>query len=135
MLQPGVEYSEVQLFRRSDLQNLFLSIDWESGRFPEKLQSALEHSDRVISAWESGKLIGLMNAISDGAMVVYFHYLIVHPEYQRKGIGTHLMRSMLTAYANIRQKVLIAYDQQIAFYERFGFKKSTNATSMHINEF
>ena len=134
MNQHEITYSEIQSFQKEDLQDLFLSINWESGNFPEKLHSALEHSDKVISAWDSKRLVGLMNAITDGSMVAYFHYLLVRPEYQRLGIGKHLVASMLDAYKHIRLKTLISYDHQIAFYQSLGFRVSDNVTSMSFRD-
>lgn len=41
-----------------------------------------------ISAWDGEKLIGLINALDDGELTAYVHYLLVNPEYQKDGIGT-----------------------------------------------
>jgi hypothetical protein len=57
-------------------------VGWSSGQYPEALAVAMRNSDRVVSAWGGEKLVGFMNALSDGAMTAYFHYLLVRPEYQ-----------------------------------------------------
>ena len=134
MLVP-VSYSDTKDLSCQDLGDLFLSIQWESGRFPEKLRKTFESSYRVFTAWDDSKLVGLVNVISDGQMVAYVPYLLVRPEYQRKGIGTHLLRLVLEACGTVRQKVLVAYDSQVPFYARLGFEVSKGATSMHINSF
>lgn len=77
----AIEYKDIKTFAPAALQELFLSVDWESGQYPEKLAAAMEHSDAVYSAWDGDKLVGLMNAITDHAMTAYFHYLLVRPEY------------------------------------------------------
>jgi GNAT superfamily N-acetyltransferase len=51
------------------------------------LFNGLLNSDTLITAWENKKLVGLGNAISDGHLVVYYPHLLVHPDYQGKGIG------------------------------------------------
>jgi GNAT superfamily N-acetyltransferase len=42
--------------------------------------------------------VGLGNAISDGHLVVYFPHLVVHPEYQGRGIGNGPMKMMMSRY-------------------------------------
>ena len=127
-----IGYSKQKDFREDELATLFLSVGWSSGNYPNRLAAALRNSDGVCSAWEGDRLVGLVNALSDGAMVVYFHYLLVHPDYQRRGIGKRLLDCMLEEYGDC-MKVLIAYDAQIGFYERAGFRVGEAKTSMSIS--
>ncbi len=53
----------------------------------------------------------MMNALADGAMTAYFHYLLVRPEHQSRGIGCKLVSTMLDRYESYARKVLIAYDE------------------------
>ncbi|MFR8282367.1 MAG: hypothetical protein ACLU9R_00180 [Faecalibacterium sp.] len=50
-------------FTADELQELFLSVHWESGNYPEKLVRAMHNSTRVISAWDGDKLVGLVRAL------------------------------------------------------------------------
>ena len=50
-----VIYKTTHDFRKEDLARLFLSVEWSSGHFPEKLQEAMKHFQAVISAWEIGR--------------------------------------------------------------------------------
>lgn len=127
-----IEYRDVKEFEANDLKELFLSVDWSSGEYPEKLVVAMRNSDQVYSAWHDGRLVGLMNAISDGAMTAYFHYLLVRPEYQKKGIGAKLVAMMLDDYEDYPKKVLIAMDEQVEFYKRCGFEAGRGRTPMFV---
>ena len=127
-----IEYREVKDFEADDLKQLFLSVEWSSGEYPEKLVVAMKNSDRVVSAWHGGRLVGLMNAISDGAMTAYFHYLLVQPDYQKKGIGAKLVAMMLDHYRDCPRKVLISYNSQIQFYEKCGLQASRDSTPMFV---
>ncbi len=131
----SIVYSNEKRLDQQDLVSLFESVNWESARYPERLQAALNGSDTVFTAWDGDLLVGLVNAVSDGAMVAYFHYLLVRRAYQRRGIGTGLMQRMLDRYANVRQKVLIADKDSIAFYQRLGLTVDEGFASMHINSF
>lgn len=128
----AIELKETKSFTESELSELFLSVGWSSGQYPDKLKTALMNSDRVVSAWENATLVGLMNALSDGIMTVYFHYLLVRPGYQGKGIGRMIVSAMLEHYSEYARKVLIAYDKEISFYEKMGFERGTGKTPMFI---
>ena len=126
-----IAYRETKEFTPAQLQDLFLSVGWNSGNHPERLQAAMRNSGRVESAWDGETLIGLMTGISDGVMTAYFHYLLVRPEYQGNGIGKELMHRMLERYSECTTKVLIAYDYQLGFYERCGFSPGRECTPMY----
>lgn len=127
-----IEYRDTRDFKAADLEALFLSVEWSSGKFPEKLVVAMKKSDAVISAWDGDTLVGLMSGIDDGIMTAYFHYLLVRPEYQGQGIGAEIVRRMLEHYADFTTKVLIAYNKQVGFYERCGFKRGDDKTPMFV---
>jgi len=127
-----IRYSNIKNFKSDDLKDLFLSVEWSSGNYPDQLVIAMQNSDQVVSAWDGDHLVGLMNALSDKAMTAYFHYLLVRPDYQNKGIGKALINRMLTYYTDFPRKVLIAYDSQVAFYKKCGFDVGTSATPMFI---
>lgn len=125
-----IEYRNIRDFDAVELSELFLSVGWTSGNYPDKLQQAMLNSHSVISAWDGDKLVGLMNCLSDGVMTAYFHYLLVRPEYQGQGIGRKLVQMMFDQYSDCMRKVLIAYDNQAGFYEKCGFISGTGTVSM-----
>ena len=43
----AIEYKDIKNFSPKVLQDLFFSVDWESGQYPEKLAAAMQHSDAV----------------------------------------------------------------------------------------
>lgn len=128
----GIEYRDIKDFREKELQDLFLSVEWDSGNFPEKLKMAIKNSHRVYSAYDGDKLVGLINALSDGVMTVYFHYLLVRPEYQGQGIGKKLVDLMLEEYADFARKVVIAYDSEVEFYKKCGFEVGEDKSAMFV---
>lgn len=81
-----ITYKTIKDFDSKALEELFLSFQWLSGRYPKRLQKALRGSSTVCSAWDRNRLIGLINALDDGEMTAYIHYLLVHPDYQGHGL-------------------------------------------------
>ena len=56
----SITYTASRNFTQSDLQDLFLSVSWSSGHFPEKLFAAMKNYETVISAWDGGRLVELL---------------------------------------------------------------------------
>jgi hypothetical protein len=54
----SVEYKDTHDFFEQDLKDLFLSVEWSSGHFPDKLIIAMKNFKTVISAWNGEKLVG-----------------------------------------------------------------------------
>lgn len=127
-----IHYSQNKEFTAIALQELFTSVAWTSGFYPEKLQVALRNSHTVISAWHQGRLIGLMNALSDGIMTAYFHYLLVHPDYQRQGIGRELVARMLEQYDDTARKVLISDSTAASFFRKCGFGLEAGKIPLYV---
>ena len=67
-----LRYSEDKEIDKSQLEALFLSVGWESGRVPDRLQRAIRGYDTVISAWEGERLLGLIAAMDDGEMTASY---------------------------------------------------------------
>jgi GNAT superfamily N-acetyltransferase len=65
-------------------------------------------------------------------MTVYFHYLLVRPEYQGIGIGKELVQLMLDEYRDITRKVVIAYHNGVDFYRKCGFEVGEDKSAMFI---
>lgn len=121
-------------FTPDQLQDLFLSVEWSSGHFPDKLVVAMRNFKTVYSAWDGEKLIGMICAMDDGVMNAYVHYLLVRPEYQGKGVGQQLVERMKAQYKDYLRIVVVAYDKEIGFYEHCGFNRATDASPMFITE-
>ena len=63
-----ITYSTKQDFSSRELEDLFLSVEWSSGHFPDKLVVAMRNFSTVISAWDGDKLVGMICAMDDGIM-------------------------------------------------------------------
>lgn len=117
---------------KDNIQQLFLSVEWESASHPNDLYNAILNSHSVATAWDNGRLIGLANAMSDGSMTVYFHYVLTDPDYQGQGVGKEIMKMMLEKYETMRTKVLVSYPKAVGFYESLGFEPEESSTPMYV---
>ena len=129
-----IVYKNTHKFSKKELEELFLSVEWSSGHFPEKLVIAMKNFETVYSAWDGDKLVGMVCAMDDGIMTAYVHYLLVHPDYQLKGIGKELLRRVTDHYKDYLRIVVVAYDAELKFYEYCGFEKADDASPMFITK-
>jgi ribosomal protein S18 acetylase RimI-like enzyme len=127
-----LKYRSIKDFGADQLQELFLSVGWSSGHYPEKLIIAMRNSETVFTAWHGERLIGLINALDDSIMTAYVHYLLVNPDYQGKGIGKELLRLVTEQYKDYLRIVLVSDDKEVGFYQRCGFEKGIGTTPMFI---
>lgn len=127
-----ITYKDTHDFTADELQDLFLSVEWSSGHFPDKLVIAMKHFETVYTAWDGDKLVGLVCAMDDSIMTAYIHYMLVRPEYHKMGIGKTLLEKMKEHYKDYLRIVLVAYDKELGFYEHCGFEKAKDDSAMFI---
>ena len=128
----SITYSENRDIPLDAILRLYSANEWSSAGKPNELRGALLNSHSLLTAWDGGRLVGLGNAISDGHLVVYYPHLLVDPEFQRQGIGSELMRRLMTIYEGFHQHVLIADGRSIGFYEKCGFTRADKTEPMWI---
>lgn len=114
-------YSDTKTFTAEELGGLFSSVGWESAKYPDRLARAMKGFATVFSAREEGRLAGLLAAMDDGEMTAYIHYLLVHPDFQGRGIGRQLLRMALERYRGYTRVVLHAEGKASSFYSALGF--------------
>ena len=119
-------------FSPDALQRLFLSVEWSSGHYPEKLVQAMQNYETVYTAWDGDSLIGLISAMDDGIMTAYVHYLLVDPRYHGQGIGRKLLELVKEKYKDYLRIVIIAYNDELRFYKNCGFVKCEDASPLFI---
>jgi GNAT superfamily N-acetyltransferase len=111
---------------------LYRANQWSSAEKPALLLPALRNSHSLVTARIDGRLVGLANTISDGYLVVYFPHMLVHPEFQRQGIGRRMMEQLLAKYRSLHQLMLTADGNAIGFYENMGFTRAGRTEPMWI---
>ena len=128
-----ITFTDKRCFSQQQLQELFKSVNWLSADYPERLYKALNNCETVFTAWDNDRLVGLINAIDDGELTAYVHYLLVHPKYQNSGIGKELLRLIREKYKDYLYVELIAESRElIGYYEKNGFNNVQGVYVMGI---
>lgn len=132
----AVIYTDEKKYSKEDLQELFLSVNWLSGNYPDRLKKALDHCETVFTAWDGGKLVGLINAIDDGELTAYVHYLCVNPAYQGHGVGRELLNRIKEKYQSFLYLILIAENEAlIPYYVQNGFRQIEGQYVIEVQNF
>lgn len=92
----------------------------------EVAEISLRNSLYCITVKENDQIIGMGRIVGDGAIYFYIQDIVVHPEYQKHGIGNEIM-NLLVKYLNINAPDkafvgLFASEGNEPFYEKFNFK-------------
>lgn len=128
-----IEYKETKDFTEKEVEDLFLSVGWLSGKYPKRLIKALKASSLVVTAWDGNKMVGLIRALDDGEMVAFLHYLLVHPAYQGNGIAACLLTIVKERYKDyLYINIMPDERQNITFYQKHGFTLLENGAAMQI---
>ena len=120
----GMEIKPYVVYQEEEVLELYASVGWVNYTArPEMLKAAFSSSALVLGARFEGKLVGLIRTVGDGASILYIQDILVHPDYQRRGIGRKLLLEVIKRYPDIYQTVLMTDDtpKTAAFYRSCGF--------------
>ena len=99
----------------------------------QQLHDAIGNSWYMVSAYSQNELIGCGRVISDGYLHAFITEMIIHPSYQRQGIGKVILNKLLQKCDNagIRDIQLFCAKGKKDFYINNGFEeRSSDAPGM-----
>jgi len=109
------------------IDSLMDSVGWTNHKGEEKWREILSKSSFVYSIHDGKKMVGFGRILEDGAMCMFYD-IVVHRDYQGKGIGKMIMNNLLDF---IKDKKYISVslfawpenkDFLLPFYKKFGFE-------------
>lgn len=128
-----IEYKTEPAVSDRSLNELFASA-WQNHANRE-FGPVLAQSLTYICAFDGQDLIGFVNVAWDGGIHGFILDTTVHPDYQRKGIGTKLMRyaAKIAAKRGI-EWLHVDYEPHLhTFYRRCGYRR-TEAGLLHLQD-
>lgn len=104
-----------------EIENLREAVGWD--RQEGKYTKILAKSYAYYTVRNNEELIGFMNIISDGIADAFLVDLMVHPDFQNKGIGSSLIKQ---AIVDIKKEgikcIQVTFNDDLeAFYKKLGF--------------
>jgi GNAT superfamily N-acetyltransferase len=94
---------------------------------PDLVAKGIANSLYSICAYDGEILVGICRLVGDGYLKIYVEELIVKPEYQKKGVGSEIMKRIMEYaqknYSKGCSMGLFANTGLEFFYNRFGFTR------------
>lgn len=124
--EPRIVFSTERDIDLYELEELCDAVGW-ARRPLRKVKKALQNSFLVVSMWEQRgvkrRLIGFSRATSDHAFNATIWDVVVHPQFQSRGLGKALMKYTIKKLKSedISNITLFADPQVVDFYRRLGF--------------
>jgi ribosomal protein S18 acetylase RimI-like enzyme len=108
----------------ADYQNLRKAVGWYSAG-DEPTSRGLQNSLYSVCAFDEERIVGCGRIIGDAGIYYYIQDIIVHPDYQGRGIGRMIMDSIMAFLRENAQENcfigLMAAKGVIGFHEKYGF--------------
>lgn len=129
-----ITYSE--RMTSQEYNDLRVSVGWREIT-DGQAERGLEHTTFLVAARDDEKIVGMGRVLFDYGYTAYIGDVIIRPEYQRQGIGSHIVHSLMDKTLNAACEgdrimfILGAAKGKEEFYEKFGFKLRPNEFSGH----
>lgn len=81
----------------------------------------MDASYRRVWAVLGGRIVGYINAISDGVLNAFIPWLEVHPDHQGQGLGRELVRRLVVELDGMYAIDLCCDPELVPYYESQGF--------------
>ncbi|MBD1501792.1 GNAT family N-acetyltransferase [Weissella cibaria] len=112
---------------QAEIYDLYESVRWIAyTKNPDRLWQAFANSQYMTEKNKQGEIVALIRWVTDQATVVLIQDLLVHPDYQRKGLGKKLMQRALAeikSYGQLQIEVLTDDEETtVSFYKSLGFR-------------
>ncbi len=123
MSNPEIKHNELTA---EEFIYLWKSV-WGDAPAVEQVRLAMNNSVFRVSVYDGEKIVAMARMIGDMGLCYYIKDVIVHPDYQKQGIGRGLINELLdfiksNGISGTQIFVeLCAMPDKIPFYEKFGF--------------
>ena len=117
---------EINKLDAEQFLKLYTSVSWEPP-CKEQVEKALQNTTATFLAFDNDEAIGMVRLIGDGGMSFYIKDFAVVPQYQSKGVGKLLIKSIEDYIKEVVGEwavslELISTIEAQPFYEKMGFE-------------
>lgn len=122
-----INYKVIDSSMIESIKDIYKKESWNAYlKDDEKLIRAFKNSLYTMGAFDDSKLVGFIRCVGDGEHILLVQDLIVTPEYQQRGIGTYLFKTIMQKYSKVRMFMVVTDIDDIVdnkFYKSFNLKK------------
>ncbi len=106
------------LFRRSGIRRPVDDSD--------RLSAMIRNASLMITAWRSGRLVGVARALTDFSYCCYLSDLAVDRDLQGTGVGSELVRRIKAAAGDQSMLLVLSAPEAMGFYPKVGMEPVDN---------
>ncbi|WP_426430912.1 GNAT family N-acetyltransferase [Winogradskyella sp. HB-48] len=117
---------DLETINWKDISELFQHVNWGI-RQPEDIKNAFKKSSVTCFVKDKNRVVGFGRTVDDGKYYALLVDVVVHPEYQAKGIGTQIVNEIKSRLNSYNFITLTAAPNKEGFYEKLGWKKQKSA--------
>ncbi len=118
----------------TEVSALAVSVGWRdpARHGLEVVQRVWDMAPATVLARDGDRLIGMCRAVWDGGIMAEIMNVVVHPDYQRQGIGRRLIELLIAELEKlgVRHITLNSAVGKEPFYGQFGFVVRETVTAM-----
>ena len=122
----SIRYKEFGAEELERIKDIYRGEGWTAYlQDDEALCRAYENSLYCLGVYDEDTMIGFVRCVGDGEHILLVQDLIIIPEYQRKGIGTALLKQVWDKYSHVRMFQVntdMADERDNHFYQAMGMK-------------
>ncbi len=114
-------YEYTPNLKAEQVASLRESVGWDAR--VEKFKKKLGNTYFCVACFKDDNLVGYLDVVSDGIDDAYIRDLVVHPDYQRRGIGLNLLNMVIKrAKSDGIKMVNVIFEPRLEkFYKRANF--------------
>ena len=100
---------------------------WAKNRTIKDLKKCLANSDVIVSLWVRDEIVGFGRALTDGIYRGVLWDIVIDQNYQGKGFGKLIVKSLLSSkkIKNTKKLYLMTTNKKL-FYSKYDFKEVTS---------
>lgn len=77
-------------------------------------------------------MVGLARVVGDGYTIIYIQDILILKDYQKRGIGSKILKLILKKYESVRQIILLTDDTEktVNYYKKNGLVKASDSNAV-----
>lgn len=115
----------------AEMKKVYMSVGWMK-HSEEVIRQVFESSNVKVIVKADNRIIGFGRAISDGVFNAAIYDIVVHKEFQNRGIAKKILSHILEKLTHISCVHLISTSGNEDFYKKHGFKKVKTGMARYL---
>ena len=115
-----------------EMKEVYQSVGWMK-HTNDVIRQVFEASDIKVLVKVNNRIVGLGRAISDGIFNAAIYDIVVHKDFQNKGIARQIVNHILEQLKGVSCVHIISTTGNEEFYRKQGFRKVKTGMARYLN--